>query len=331
MINKKKEAAFYKKSFKFSYSSLNKLLFSPVLFYKDYILLDKEERTEKHLIEGKLIHCLLFEPNNLEEKFKIIPEKAPTDNVRKILYRLNEVSEVNQNLLSQDKEWTELILLVLQEKNLYQSLKKDEARLGKIQNSSNDLYWSFISNPLVDVIDSDTLKKCQDIVQILLNNEDVSKTLLEKSSDFPLDPVRLYAEKMLDCELKDYKFGLKGIVDHYRIDDEKELVTICDLKTTGKTITDFEETVEFWNYWLQAAIYSKLVYENHKDECNNYKILFKFIVIDKYKQVYIFDVSEPTIEQWIERLDNVLQVANYHYTNAKYTLPYKFLVGKIIL
>ena len=33
-----KEKEFYAKDFNFSYSSLNKLLFSPSLFYKDYIL-----------------------------------------------------------------------------------------------------------------------------------------------------------------------------------------------------------------------------------------------------------------------------------------------------
>jgi len=331
MIDKQKEKDFYNKDFKFSYSSLNKLLFSPTLFYKDYILLDREERTEKHLIEGKLIHCLLFEPDALEEKFKIIPDKSPSDNVRKVLYKLNELSDLNQDLLSHDDEWTYIILSVLEDQNLYQSLKKDEARLAKIQTNPNNIYWKFISNPLVDVIDTDTLNKCKDIVDLLLENNDVSKTLLEKGSDFDLDPIKTYTEKKLDCNLKDYKFGLKGIIDHYKIDEENKIVTICDLKTTGKTITDFEESVEFWNYWLQAAIYSKLVYENHKEQCNNYKILFKFIVIDKYKQVYIFDVSEPTIQQWVERLDNVLKVANYHYTNAKYNLPYKFLAGKVVL
>jgi hypothetical protein len=331
MIDKQKESEFYKKSFKFSYSSLNKLLFSPTLFYKDYILLDKEERTEKHLIEGKLIHCLLFEPNNLEDKFKILPEKTPSDNVRKILHKLFDVVGSNQDLLENTPAWDSVILQVLINQNLYQSLKKDEARIAKIKTNSNDIYWKFISNSLVDVIDIDTLNKCKDIVNLLLENDDVAKTLLEKNSDFALDPVKSYTEKKLDCNLKNYKFGLKGIVDHYKIDDENKTVTICDLKTTGKTITDFEESVEFWNYWLQAAIYSKLVYENHKDECDNYKILFKFIVIDKYKQVYIFDVSEPTIQQWVERLDNVLKVANYHYTNAKYNLPYKFLVDKVVL
>jgi len=70
-----KEEQFYAKKFNWSYSSLNKLLFSPSLFYKDYILQDKEVRTDKHLIEGKAIHCLLFEPDNFNTKFNVVPGK----------------------------------------------------------------------------------------------------------------------------------------------------------------------------------------------------------------------------------------------------------------
>ena len=88
-INKQKEEEFYaKKDFCFSYSSLNKLLFSPSLFYKDYILFDREVRTDKHLIEGKLIHCLLFEPKEVDNKFSLMPGKSPSDNIRKVLIKI---------------------------------------------------------------------------------------------------------------------------------------------------------------------------------------------------------------------------------------------------
>ena len=80
-----KEEEFYAKPFRFSYSSLNRLLFSPSLFYKDYILKDREIRTDKHLVEGKLVHCLVFEPENLNKKFNVVPGKAPSDSVRKVL------------------------------------------------------------------------------------------------------------------------------------------------------------------------------------------------------------------------------------------------------
>ena len=76
--NMEREEDFYAdKDFAFSYSSLNKLLFSPSLFYKDYILKQREVKTDKHLVEGKLVHCLVFEPENLNKKFNIVPGKAP--------------------------------------------------------------------------------------------------------------------------------------------------------------------------------------------------------------------------------------------------------------
>ena len=64
-----KENNFYSKKFKFSYSSLNKLLFSPSLFYRDYILEEREIKTDKHLIEGKLIHLLLLQPEEFDKEF----------------------------------------------------------------------------------------------------------------------------------------------------------------------------------------------------------------------------------------------------------------------
>lgn len=336
MKDTQKETEFYKKPFKFSYSSLNKLLFSPSLFYKDYILQDREEKIEKYLIEGRLIHCLLFEPDSLTNKFKVIPERTPTDNIRKVLYRLYEASNAKNisyiiNLLCDDEEWTNLILQILKENNLYQSLKADSARLAKIQTNSNVSYWSFISNSLVDVIDVDTLNKCKGQVDVLMENNNVAKLLVKSGSDFALDPITSFTEKKLECELKDYIFGLKGIVDHYEINTETKEITICDLKTTSKSIKNFAETVDFYNYWLQAAVYSKLVFENHKKECDNYKILFKFIVIDRYKQVYIFDVSDETLSLWANEFTNILHQANHHYTNNNYSLPYAFLTGKITL
>ena len=38
-----------------SYSSINKMLFSPKLFYSHYILNEREEKLESYLVEGKLV------------------------------------------------------------------------------------------------------------------------------------------------------------------------------------------------------------------------------------------------------------------------------------
>ena len=333
MIDQEAIKNFYSKAFKFSYSSMNKLLFSPKLFYKDYVLGEKEIRTDKHLVEGKLLHCLMFEPNDVEKKFKILPEKTPSDNVRKVLHRLFDAVGANQDLLEDTPAWNSVILQVLVDQNLYQSLKKDEARLAKIKTKDNQLYWNFISNPNVDVIDTKTLEKCKEKLHYLLSNKDIQDIHIScnSKSDFDLDPVSVYREKYLECELTDYLFGLKGYVDYYKIDEDNKTVTICDLKTTGKSISDFNETVDYYNYWLQAAIYSVLIYENHKDIVEDYEIIFKFIVIDTYNQVYSFKVSDDSYNQWMDNLSATLKIVDYHYTNKEFTLPFKFLINQVDL
>jgi hypothetical protein len=328
--NTPQEKDFYSKKFKFSYSSLNKLLFSPSLFYKDYILGDREEKLDKHLVEGKLIHCLVFEPENLTEKFKIVPSKTPTDNVRKILHKLHEKSgKIHADLMSTALESD--ILELLKEENLYQTLKEDSARLAKIQSDEYKEYWEFIGNTKIDVIDNDTLNKCKEQAAIITSNDEVKNLFAKRETDFALDPIQTYAEKYLECEIKEQPFGLKGFIDFYQVDDDQKLVTICDLKTTSKSISDFSETVDFYNYWLQAAVYCKLVYENLPEDKKDYIILFKFVVIDRYNQVYVFDVSQETLESWAYQFEETISRAAYHFKNNNYSLPFEFLAGKVIL
>tara|TARA_R110002167_G_scaffold177167_3_gene376944 strand:+ start:1890 stop:2876 length:987 start_codon:yes stop_codon:yes gene_type:complete len=325
--NLEKEKVFYaKKDFCFSYSSLNKLLFSPSLFYKEYILFDREVRTDKHLIEGKLVHCLLFEPENVLKKFNLVPGRAPSDNIKKVMKDMSLYTDA-KTLADCSKQALESLKTL----NLFQSLKTDEQRLKKVIVPDNEPYWSFLNNTNVDVIDNDTMNKCLDKVEMLKNNKDVMNLFEKKETDFELDPMETHAEKYLKAELTDQSFGLHGYIDFYKIDHDKKLVTICDLKTTGKTISDFKDTIDFYNYWLQAAIYCKLVYDTLGEKADEYTIEFKFVVIDTYKQVYVFDVSEETLSGWASGLAGVIKVAGYHYEKKNYQLPYDFLVGKIKL
>ena len=71
---------FYKQKFYFSYSGINKLLFSPVMFYNHYVLQQREDSTDAHLVAGRALHCLLLEPDNFGKQFgkpdlKNTPEK----------------------------------------------------------------------------------------------------------------------------------------------------------------------------------------------------------------------------------------------------------------
>ncbi len=330
MIDKVKEDLFYKGEFNFSYSSLNRLLFSPKLFYKDYILKERELKMDKHLIEGKLTHLLLLEPDKFNEEFVMTPLKMPTDSVKKIL-RIVSSRIVDPNNYIKLEELDDQILEALKEENLYQSFKEDQKRLDKIITEESKEYFKFLQTTGKTIVDADTFAHCMDRVHIIRANDDVTQLLMQEATDFEMDTIQVYNEKKLECKLNDYKFGLKGIIDKYIIDDEAKTITIIDLKTTAKPLENFAETVDFYNYWLQAAIYSLLIVKNVDENQKNYKIIFKFVVIDKYDQVYVFPVSEETLVRWMTSLREALQEANYHYSERKYDLPYVFATGSVTL
>ena len=326
-----KEEEFYNGDYKFSYSSLNKLLFSPKLFYKDYILKERELKTDKHLIEGKLLHLMLLQPDKLHDEFSIVPNKIPSDNVRKVLKTLSN-RFYDPNAFIKLKDLDNEIIQALEENNLYQSFKDDSKKLSKIKTEENEEYYKFLcENQKKDIIDNDMLVKATERVKQIKSNKNVMSLLEDKVTDFELDPLESYNEKYLECELNDYVFGLKGYVDRYIIDHESKEITIIDFKTTSKGLDKFAETVDYYNYWMQAVIYITLVIKSSKKDITNYKINFNFVVVDNYDQVYVFDVSNNTLQNWYQGFTKILEEANYHYIKRDYSLPYEFANNNVIL
>ena len=82
---------------------------------------------------------------------------------------------------------------------------------------------------------------------------------------------------------------------------------------------------------MQAVIYITLVIKSSEKDITNYKINFNFVVIDNYDQVYVFDVSENTLQTWYEIFTMTLRQVNYHYDKRDYSLPYEFAKGNVIL
>ena len=328
------EQEFYSKPLVLSYSGLNKLLFSPKMYYNHYILQQKEEKLDSYLIDGKVIHNLLLDDGRFDENFILLPSNLPTGNSRLVI---DKVFQVHKNGGSADisilAQYPQDILEILKEINLHQSLKTDEQRLAKIITEENNSYFEFLKQKgSKDLIDSETLKRCTEAVEALKANNRVCHLLGFYRSE--MEKIDVINEKELAASAEDLKqsIGLKGIPDCIQVNYDENIIYINDLKTTGKTITDFPETVSFYRYDLQAAIYNKLVRFVYKDLLNSkWKVIFNFIVIDKYNQVYCFEVSEVTMSNWTRNLDKSLEEADWHYKNHNYNLPYIFATGQVLL
>lgn len=310
------EEEFYSKKFYFSYSGLNKLLFSPTVFYRHYILNQWEDKTDAHLIEGKLLHCLLLDEQSFEDQFVVMPgivPSGPTKIVLDTVYR--KAIELNIDLdLS---KLNDHVLQAMTDVNFHQRLKTDQQRLDKIITDDNISYFQFLSaKKNRDIIDQETLTKIKEYVEVVTSNVNVMNVLQ--------GPNTYQSEVKLAVDLANYKFGIKGIVD--RIVEHDDYIHIIDLKTTNKTLSDFKETVEYYNYWLQAAMYKKLVSMNEARP-----IKFSFLVIDKYQQLYEFEVSHDTMQIWTEKMEEMFSIAQYHYETRQYDLPFLFKTAKVFL
>jgi hypothetical protein len=319
---------FYSEKFYFSYSGLNKLLFSPRVFYKHYILDQKEERTDTHLIEGSLLHCLLLEQDKFDEKFILLPGKIPTDSNKAIIdgvFYNHYLQQEDDNLELSD--FPDQVLEALVSVNLYQSLKTDEQRLEKIMIENNKEYFEFLKKKEGKaVIDDSTLTKVKESVEYIKANK-LCTELLQLNK-----PEISSSELPLKIELDSFPFGLKGIVDNVVIDKESKTIFINDIKTTGKSIQHFPESIDYYRYDLQAAIYYLLVRNClllQEDE--GWKIAFTFIVIDKFNQVYPFQVKTSTMNDWIAGLWQELNKAKYHYEQKEYGLPYDLAKYNVML
>jgi hypothetical protein len=327
-------AQFYNKKFYFSYSSINKLLFSPRMFYSHYVLNQREDSTDAHLVAGRVLHCLLLEEQNYDKYFITMGSKIPGESNKKIVDMIFKYHcTIGNDSLNLD-DYSNEILNHLLTINLHQSLKTDEQRLAKILTEENKDYFTFLKSSLdKTVVDQATLDGCKESVEVLRQNQSI-RALMQLDKTEEDTHITVYNELPLQADVEYLPFGFKGILDNVVIDYDSKTIFINDLKTTGKNLTDFPDAVKFYKYWIQAAIYSRLAYYKFiKDlpDWVEWNTVVTFIVIDKYNQVYPFQVSKESLEMWAHDFEDIEDILRYHYDNKDFTLPYELAIGNVKL
>lgn len=324
---------FYKSDFYFSYSSINKLLYSPAAFYKHYILNQREDMVDAHLVAGKVVHCLLLEPDKFNDEFIVIPSNLPKDNNRLLV---DEVFKVFQSQPDTDltlADFPDSIINVLLGINLHQSLKNDEGRIAKMVTEQNTQYFEFLKvKQGKTIVDQTTLDTAKESVELLRQHATV-RSLLQLDNDRD-ENIKIYNEEGVQLKSSKYKFGFKGILDNVVMDYNTKTIFINDLKTTGKAIQDFPDSVQYYKYWIQAVMYKQLSlgkYLKDLPDKLDWKVVITFIVIDRANLIYPFQVSDETLKVWEEEFKNILTVVDYHYTNKDFTLPYELATGNVKL
>jgi len=322
---------FYKKEFNFSYSSINKLLFSPRMFYNHYVLKEKEDSTDSHLVIGRVLHCLLLEPLNFDNQFAVMTSKIPSENNKKIIDNIFRNYLVNQNNTLTLEDYSKDILTHLLTINLHQSLKTDQQRLDKILTDENNEYFEFLKLSLgKTVIDQIILDNCKKSLDVIKANNNV-RALLQLDKIQEDNEIEVYNELIVSMSDKNLPFGFKGVLDNVVVDHNSKTIFINDLKTSGKSIQDFPESVDYYKYWIQGTIYVMLASEKFLKDKQDWNVQLTFIVIDKYNQVYPYQVSSESLSKWKIDFEKIVTQIRWHYDNKQYDLPYDLALGNVKL
>ena len=327
-----REDEFFSRGFMMSYSGLNKLLFSPKLFYVHYVLGQKDDVSDKNMIEGRLIHCLFLNPDDFEKEFVLMATDVPSDNPKEVLQRLfihySELKAMGDPRCLLE-HFEHAIIDILKDMNLYQSLKTDQQRIDKIITEKHQSYWEYMKKCEGKTnIDQGMYDNAKSVVEIIKESSHIMK-VMGYTKENMTDNVEMKNEIELAAFPEEYSFGIRGFIDNLVFDHTNKVIRVNDLKKTSKDINSFEDSISFWRYWIQASIYYKLVKNVYLNTpaYEDYKFEFRFIVVDAYMQVGAIKVSDSSLKMWEIDTDAKLKEADYHFSNRNFDLPYQFLVN----
>lgn len=318
----------------FSYSAIKLLLYSPVAYKNKYILKEDEEETvSKYLIKGKLTHCLLLNPHELNNQFIITPNKVPEGNSKLIVDRIFKEGQALPEKSLED--FGADILYILQEINLHQKLTTDEQRIKKVCTEDNKAYYEFLKQSKGKALVAEAVhKECAEVAKILSSDPKL-RELLHTDVDPFQSEILVFNEFEIKMENTKLGFGFKGILDNFSINKTEKVVRIVDLKCSDRGLEEFPETLEYYKYWIQGLLYSELVAYYCKQlgiDLTGYTFELYFLVVDEYRNYYPFPVSKETMQEWKDRFAlEVIPALQYHYYSKDFTLPYKLAMGAITL
>tara|TARA_R100000654_G_scaffold72414_1_gene104250 strand:+ start:922 stop:1926 length:1005 start_codon:yes stop_codon:yes gene_type:complete len=311
-------------------SALRLLIKNPKTYYKHYVLEDQEVLTGKHFDEGSLLHCMVLEPEELNNKFVNMGIATPNETILSCINYVLELCPQDPNLGYYDWE----ILSHLIKINKYQSLKDtkdgtgDSKRLKKILTDNALEYFKLhVENADKTIVDQESWDKCMRKAKAITDDEKAAWLLYAQDDK---DEVRYELE--MNHRPDEYQFGIKGIMDCIKVSKKHKTIFVSDVKTTNKTIAEFAENIDKYDYWLQPACYEVLAKSLMRGPAFNYDFVFHFIVVDKNDQVYNFKVSEESLQKWRKQLiELVNHKLSWHIEHHDFELPYDFANNFVVL
>tara|TARA_R110002051_G_scaffold325794_1_gene431372 strand:+ start:7760 stop:8806 length:1047 start_codon:yes stop_codon:yes gene_type:complete len=231
-----------------SYSGLNRLAYSPLL-YKKHIL-DPEVEDTTYFRKGSLLDCFLTEPEKEREMFAVANVEVPGG-------MMEIFCKVFAHHLGNEDQAFEAAYDTAGFK-----LKKDTVK-KRLKDPIYETYIQFLrTNKDKQVVSVEEYEQARKMADMLIHGEFTAKYF--KQSDEMME-VHNQLKIEWEYEVTDTSgnafalYRCKSILDKVIIDHLNKTILPIDIKSTGKSVYDFENSFKRFGYFRQASFYTTAI------------------------------------------------------------------------
>tara|TARA_R110002020_G_scaffold233207_2_gene444958 strand:+ start:822 stop:1826 length:1005 start_codon:yes stop_codon:yes gene_type:complete len=311
-----------------SHSSLSALSVSPQYFmkYKRREL----DRDSKAFDLGSAIHCYIFERKDFENRYAI-SYNNPVGGMMGIFiesYVEAEDTIINEHMPKQLKldGYVTLHELCYDKSGFKTAL---ETVLKKFNSEENQAYYKFLKENLGKTVlsqdDMNTVIACQESV---IRHDMASKLL------FPVQKENTKPEFEISWIYKE--INVKSIIDNLILDVENKKVYIVDLKTSSKSVYNFERSYFSYNYYRQLAIY-KLAVKSYMEklgmDTKEYDILSYIVVVQTtgLHECVVYQPALTDLSIGIDEFDKLIERYKWHMDNNQWNFPMEYYINNGVI
>jgi len=238
-------------------------------FKKVWIDGNRDTTEKSYFVFGDALDTYLTNRNKFDDKYAVLMN-IPSGKVKEV------ADEVCNNLYNNSNITEEDIIsniLAARKKVEYYMNRTDESILEALKK--DNIFNNYIATKAQEkkvVIDFTTFSKMQSLAVLLQTD----KRTFDYFNEQP--HTTIHYQTILEFEYRGVMFKCKP--DIILVNHIDKTIKIADLKTTGKSIFKFIDSIKQYRYDVQAAIYTKAVI--HNIEIPDYKFdYFEFIVVNE--------------------------------------------------
>ncbi len=309
-------------------NSLLGLMNTPRLFKLKMDNPDMEDDDKAHYRIGSALDCLQTTPDEWESKFAIVDVTRPAGLMGKFIDELPD--EISFDF-SETKDYETAYVKAGYKANINSIIKKfwDNSEFIKYYLLTRDKTKTILSKEEADkVFKAKELLEANVFTRYYFTSSEESDGMLDRYYQVPI----YFWYMGHEC---------KALLDCVLVNHETREITLVDLKTTGKSVFDFEQAFTMYGYYRQAAMYYTAVMSEESPFKSlidaGYTITdFKFIVVEvktsSFNPAIIYSVDKASIQLGLigftdkngkrfKGINELINAYDYHMSTNQWSLP----------